>query len=262
MKKNLYTLFIILLTFTIISCKKEEARDFTGDWQLQDFIKDGIKQETGLVTMSIDNTGIDTYRVKGFLGVNKFSANLTMTGTTITISENIALTKIGATSQAMQTEQELVDFFQRIKVLKYQEKDGGLLTLATGNGKIIATFTRQEISQIVWELVGLNDGDSISGVFIPTPPTLQLQENNAIIFTGLNRINVDCTYNEIYRNISFDMGNGIMTLRAGDTESMNIERLYIDLLSSVSSYELDSGDLILKDNAGYSCLTFCKKDDL
>lgn len=220
------------------------------------------------------------YNFYGFSGVNTYSGQFNLLDkSTIKMEKNIISTKMSGALEALEAENLFLQLLQAAnKIHLYTSEGKRILEIISTEEMSLCRFERFTLKDTEWSLVAMKEDDAVVSIENAESSeeevtdrsdnleggnrylTLSFNtEGQATAKTGLNTLSFPYIQNEKTHSLLFKMENGVATLTAGDSKSMQKESLYQDALSKTSSYAIQGREMDFYDNAGSLLLMFYRK---
>jgi len=216
-------------------------------WQLARLA--GINRQSAGITAAFTTGG----RVSGFSGCNSYSGNYTASGSSISVSKNLAVTMMACRKTVMLTERAYLAALTTAR--SYSVKSGALTLMGSRNLRL-ATFNvqLQSLAGTTWAVTGYNNGkQAVVSVIAATKLTAAFDMSNVSGSAGCN--NYSGTYATTPPRISF--GPLASTRKYCSTPSgvMDQEAAYLAALATAATYQLQGSTLELRTADGATAVT-------
>jgi heat shock protein HslJ len=216
-------------------------------WQLNKLA--GIPRASLGITAAFTTNG----KISGFSGCNNYSGTYSTTGTSITVSDKLAVTQKACRTGLMVTERA---YLAALTAARSYSIERGTLTLMGRRSIRLATFTVQSESLVDthWNVVGYNNGkQAVVSVNASTKLTATFTKVNVTGFAGCNDYNA--TYEATPPKISF--GAVASTRKACSSPSgvMEQESAYLAALATAATYQMQGTTLEFRTADGAIAVT-------
>jgi heat shock protein HslJ len=225
-----------------------------GTGWLLDALNGGPVLAEATVTLNFGADG----RLSGSDGCNQYSTTYTLSGSSLTVSEPIATTRMACPDAIMQQGSAYLEALG--KVASYQ-KQGDKLNLAGADGAALATFSAQstDLGGTSWDVISYNNGaQAVVSVMAGTQLTADFGPDGELTgFAGCN------DYNSSYVTSGRDkIGFGpVASTRkfCGEPEGvMDQETQYLAALATAATYRIDGDKLEFRTADGAIAASFAK----
>jgi len=246
---RLFAVLALLAAFGAVPCASAKTSPtLSGQtWQLNELT--GIPRSSLGITAAFTSDG----KVSGFSGCNNYGGTYTTSGTSITVSDKLAVTQKACRSGLMVTERA---YLAALTAARSYSIERGTLTLIGRRSRRLATFTVQSQSLVDthWNVIGYNNGkQAVVSVMASTKLTATFTKVNITGFSGCNDYNA--TYEATSGKISF--GPVAATRKACSSPSgvMEQESAYLAALGTAATYQLEGTTLELRTADGAIAVT-------
>jgi heat shock protein HslJ len=246
--RTAFSVVILLTLFTTTGAHASGSSALAGKtWALQSL--SGRHPEPKGATAEFTAGG----KVSGFAGCNSFSGTYTASGSSISISKNLAMTQMACASSVMAAETAYID---ALTSARRYSTSGSTLKLKTRLGRALATFgvQSQSLAGTKWLVISYNNGKgAVTSVTSGTKLTASFTAADVSGFAGCN----DYSASAKTTPPKITVGPVSATRKACSTPSgvMEQEQAYLAALATAATYRLEGNQLELRTAADAIAVT-------
>jgi heat shock protein HslJ len=230
----------------------EDSLAATG-WLLDTLNGDPVLAEA-TVTLNFGAGGT----LSGSDGCNQYNTTYTVSGSSLTVSEPIATTRMACPEAIMQQGSA---YLEALGNAASYEKQGDKLTLAAADGAPLATFSAQstDLAGTSWDVITYNNGkQAVVSVMTGTQLTASFGDAGAVTgFAGCNDYNASYVTSG---RAKIELGPVASTRKfCGQPEGvMDQEAQYLAALATAATYRIDGDKLEFRTADGAIAASFAK----
>lgn len=246
--KHLKIYLGLLACVFLFGCTDEEKM-VEGTWKLVSYEKDGIAQQITDSTLTVHFETENQIKISGNTGANNFYASIDLSNDKIETVSEIATTRMAGTPEVMAFESEYLATLSGIDSFNVdEENDVRYLTLQNSTEKSILKYQLQNDEK--WVVQALYNGTSLEDISnVENKPYLIFASDGSLSgSTGINVVNLSYEIDKSKNELVID--EGVMTLKAGDEESSEIETDFLSDLMDVTNYSQDGNTMDLLGSDG------------
>ena len=255
--KHLKIYLGLLACVFLFGCTDEEKM-VEGTWKLVSYEKDGIAQQITDSTLTVHFETENQIKISGNTGANNFYASIDLSNDKIETVSEIATTRMAGTPEVMAFESEYLATLSGIDSFNVDEDNGvKYLTLQNSNENSVLKYQLQNDEK--WVVQALYNGTSLEDISnVENKPYLIFASDGSLSgSTGINVVNLSYEIDKSKNELVID--EGVMTLKAGDEESSEIETDFLSDLMDVTNYSQDGNTMNLFGSDGTILLQLVKE---
>lgn len=255
--KHLKIYLGLLACVFLFGCTDEEKM-VEGTWKLVSYEKDGIAQQITDSTLTVHFETENQIKISGNTGANNFYASIDLSNDKIETVSEIATTRMAGTPEVMAFESEYLATLSGIDSFNVDEDNGvKYLTLQNSNENSVLKYQLQNDEK--WVVQALYNGTSLEDISnVENKPYLIFASDGSLSgSTGINIVNLSYEIDKSKNELVID--EGVMTLKAGDEESSEIETDFLSDLMDVTNYSQDGNSMDLLGSDGTILLQLVKE---
>ena len=246
--KHLKIYLGLLACVFLFGCTEEEKM-VEGTWKLVSYEKDGIAQQITDSTLTVHFESESHISISGDTGANNFYASIDLSNDKIETVSEIVTTKMAGTPEVMAFESEYLATLSGIDSFSVNdENDVRYLTLQNSSENSVLKYQLQNGEK--WVVQALYNGTSLEDISnVENKPYLIFAADGSLSgSTGINIVNLSYDVDKSKNEITID--EGVMTLKAGDEKSSEIETDFLSDLMDVTNYSQDGNTMNLLGSDG------------
>lgn len=255
--KHLKIIFGLLTCVFLFGCTEEEKM-VEGTWKLVSYEKDGVAQQIADSTLTVHFESESHISISGDTGANNFYASIDLSNDKIETVSEIVTTKMAGTPEVMAFESEYLATLSGIDSFSINdENDVRYLTLQNSSENSVLKYQLQNGEK--WVVQALYNGTSLEDISnVENKPYLIFAADGSLSgSTGINIVNLSYDVDKSKNEITID--EGVMTLKAGDEKSSEIETDFLSDLMDVTNYSQDGNTMNLLGGDGTILLQLVKE---
>lgn len=142
MKKSMF--LISMAAIALSGCTKVQVTDVEGSWEISEFVKGETAQQIAESDITFVKESGTNFTVNGSSGVNLFTGSVSVADGKITVSDNMASTKMAGSPEAEAFENEFLAVLTAADKVEVTEADGvKLLKLTDSETNSTLTFAKK-----------------------------------------------------------------------------------------------------------------------
>ena len=255
--KHLKIYLGLLACVFLFGCTEEEKM-VEGTWKLVSYEKDGVAQQIADSTLTVHFESESHISISGDTGANNFYASIDLSNDKIETVSEIVTTKMAGTPEVMAFESEYLATLSGIDSFSINdENDVRYLTLQNSDENSVLKYQLQNGEK--WVVQALYNGTSLEDISnVENKPYLIFAADGSLSgSTGINIVNLSYDVDKSKNEITID--EGVMTLKAGDEKSSEIETDFLSDLMDVTNYSQDGNTMNLLGSDGTILLQLVKE---